>query len=248
MRIPNVLAASAYGPMIVNVRDRFIGQSILQNEYWAKAEIDMLRQLAEAVLADAPALTFLDLGANLGTHSLALAKTFDSRITVHAVEAQRQVFHMLCGTMALNGLDNVRCYRAAVSDRAGKTLTYDLPDYRQANNLGGLELVPPVKSDNADLVKAGRERAPTITIDSFAVKVDLIKLDVEGMELRALEGGRHTIARDKPIIFLEFIKSDQDAIVGFFRQQGYYGYVRGHELLAIPPERRITIKGLKKVF
>ncbi|MEC7572682.1 MAG: FkbM family methyltransferase [Pseudomonadota bacterium] len=81
--------------------------------------------------------------------------------------------------------------------------------------------MPPVKSDNADLVKAGRERAPTITIDSFAVKVDLIKLDVEGMELRALEGGRHTIARDKPIIFLEFIKSDQGAIVGFFRQQGF---------------------------
>ena len=170
MRIPNVLVASAYGPMIVNVRDRFIGQSILQNEYWAKDEIDML-----------------------------------------------------CGTMALNGLDNVRCYRAAVSDCAGETLTFDRPDYRQANNLGGLEPVPPVKSDNADLAKAGRERAPTITIDSFAVTVDLIKLDVEGMELRALEGGRHTIARDKPIIFLEFIKSDQDAIVGFFRQQGYHG-------------------------
>ena len=248
MRIPNVLVASAYGPMIVNMRDKFIGQSILQNEYWAKAEIDMLRQLAEAVLADAPALTFLDLGTNVGTHSLALAKTFDGRITVHAVEAQRQIFHMLCGTMALNGLDNVRCYRAAVSDRAGETLTYDLPDYRQANNFGSVELLPPKRSDNQKLAKSGREAAPTITIDSFAVKVDLIKLDVEGMELRVLEGGRHTIARDKPIIFLEFIKPNQDAIVGFFRQQGYHGYVRGGELLAIPPERRITIKGLKKVF
>ena len=248
MRIPNVLVASAYGPMIVNVRDKFIGQSILQNEYWAKAEIDMLHQLAEAVLADAPALTFLDLGANVGIHSLALAQTFDGRVNVHAVEAQRQIFHMLCGTMALNGLDNVRCYRAAVSDRAGETLTYDLPDFRQANNLGRLELAPPALSDNAELVKAGRERAPTITIDSFAVKVDLIKLDVEGMELRALEGGRQTIARDKPVLFFETVKSDQDAIVGFFRLQGYHGYVRGHELLAIPPERRITIKGLKKVF
>ena len=248
MRIPNVLVASAYGPIIVNFRDRYIGARIIEGGYALKGEIENLIKLCEALLSQGAPIAVLDLGANVGTHSLALAKTFDGRITVHAVEAQRQIFHMLCGTMALNGLDNVRCYRAAVSERAGETLTYDLPDYRQANNLGGLELVPPVKSDNAELVKAGREAAPTITIDSFAVKVDLIKLDVEGMELRVLEGGRHTIARDKPIIFLEFIKPNQDAIVGFFRQQGYHGYVRGGELLAIPPERRITIKGLKKVF
>ena len=248
MRIPNVLVASAYGPIIVNFRDRYIGARIIEGGYALKGEIENLIKLCEALLSQGAPIAVLDLGANVGTHSLALAKTFDGRITVHAVEAQRQIFHMLCGTMALNGLDNVRCYRAAVSERAGETLTYDLPDYRQANNLGGLELVPPVKSDNAELVKAGREAAPTITIDSFAVKVDLIKLDVEGMELRVLEGGRHTIARDKPIIFLEFIKLNQDAIVGFFRQQGYHGYVRGGELLAIPPERRITIKGLKKVF
>ena len=58
------------------------------------------------------------------------------------------------------------------------------------------------------MAKSGWEAAPTITIDSFAVKVDLIKLDVEGMELRALEGGRQTIARDKPVLFLETVKSD----------------------------------------
>ena len=150
--------------------------------------------------------------------------------------------------MALNGLDNVRCYRAAVSDRAGETVTYDLPDYRQANNFGGLELVPPVKSDNADLVKAGREAAPTLTIDSFAMTVDLIKLDVEGMELRALQGGRQTIARDKPIHFFGIHKSRWAAIAGFLGQQGYHGYVCAGELLAIPPERRITIEGLKQVF
>ena len=123
MRIPNVLVASAYGPIIVNMRDRFITPAILDEGYWAQPEIDMLRQLAEAVLAEGPALTFLDLGANVGTHSLVLAQTFGARVTVHAVEAQRQIFHMLCGTMALNGLDNVRCYRAAVSDRAGERLT-----------------------------------------------------------------------------------------------------------------------------
>ena len=53
---------------------------------------------------------------------------------------------------------------------------------------------------------------------------NLIKLDVEGMELRALQGGRQTIARDKPVLFLETVKSDQDAIAAFLGQQGYHGY------------------------
>ena len=248
MRIPNVLVASAYGPIIVNFRDRYIGARIIEGGYALKGEIENLIKLCEALLSQGAPIAVLDLGANVGTHSLALAKTFDGRITVHAVEAQRQIFHMLCGTMALNGLDNVRCYRAAVSDRAGETLTYDLPDYRQANNFGSVELLPPKRSDNQKLAKSGREAAPTITIDNFAVKVDLIKLYVEGMELRALEGGRHTIARDKPIIFLEFIKSDQDAIAAFLGQQGYHGYAIEKDLVAVPPERKITITGLKKVF
>ncbi|MEC7572681.1 MAG: FkbM family methyltransferase, partial [Pseudomonadota bacterium] len=100
---------------------------LINGGYAVKGEIEILIKLCEALLTQAAPITVFDLGANVGTHSLALAKTFDGRITVHAVEAQRQIFHMLCGTMALNGLDNVRCYRAAVSDRAGKTLTYDCP-------------------------------------------------------------------------------------------------------------------------
>ena len=80
------------------------------------------------------------------------------------------------------------------------------------------------------------------------MKVDLIKLDVEGMELRALEGGRQTIARDKPVLFLETVKPDQDAIAAFLGQQGYHGYAVEKDLGAVPPERNITVKGLKKVF
>ena len=248
MRIPNVLVASAYGPIIVNVRDRQIGARLINGGYAVKGEIEILIKLCEALLTQAAPITVFDLGANVGTHSLALAKTFDGRITVHAVEAQRQIFHMLCGTMALNGLDNVRCYRAAVSDRAGDTLIFDLPDYRQANNFASVELLPPKWSDNETLVKSGREAAPTITIDSFAMKVDLIKLDVEGMELRTLEGGRQTIARDKPIIFLEILKSDQRALASFLTANGYRGYRRGLELLAVPPERNLTITGLEQTF
>ena len=108
--------------------------------------------------------------------------------------------------------------------------------------------MPPALSDNAELVKAGREAAPTITIDSFAVKVDLIKPDVEGMELRALEGGRQTIAHHKPVMYLEVHKSDGSAIAEFLTGLGYRGFDCVSELLAIPTDRLITVEGLKQVF
>ena len=60
---------------------------------------------------------------------------------------------------------------------------------------------------------------PTLTFNSFAMRADLIKLDFEGMELCALKGGRQTIARDKPIVFLENLKSDQPAIAEISCQQ-----------------------------
>ena len=98
------------------------------------------------------------------------------------------------------------------------------------------------------MVKAGREAAPTITIDSFAMTVDLIKLDIEGMELRALEGGRQTIAHHQPFMYLEVHKSDGSAIAEFLTSHGYRGFVCVGELLAVPRARPITVEGLKQVF
>ena len=51
MRIPNVLAASAYGPIIVNFRDRYIGARIIEGGYALKGEIEILIKLCEALLS-----------------------------------------------------------------------------------------------------------------------------------------------------------------------------------------------------
>lgn len=76
-----------------------------------------------------------------------------------------------------------------------------------------------------------------MAIDLLALpRLDLIKIDVEGMELQVLEGARDTIARCRPIIVVEQLKVDHDALIGVLSGHGYnllYGHMN---VLAIQPD------------
>jgi hypothetical protein len=64
-------------------------------------------------------------------------------------------------------------------------------------------------------------------------RLDLLKLDVEGMEAEALDGARETITRCKPILFVETIKSDKAAISAALKTEGYIVLPNGMNILAI---------------
>jgi hypothetical protein len=75
--------------------------------------------------------------------------------------------------------------------------------------------------------------------------VDLIKIDIEGMEVLALTGALATIARSKPMLVIEKIKSDESALNAFLRSQGYVVHAVGMNLLAVhesdPAASTITV-------
>ena len=137
----------------------------------------------------------LDVGANIGTHTLAMASLVGQSGRVLAFEAQRSVFQTLCANVALNSLDNVECVHAAVGAEAG---TLHLADLRTdvAQNFGGVDLsqIP------------GSVRTPLITLDAHLAglsRLRLAKIDVEGMELDVLRGAKETIKRLQPVLYLE---------------------------------------------
>ena len=248
MKNPNALIASDYGPIIINTHDAIIGRSISQLGYWAADDIGLIRTLLDVQLKKADHLTFYDVGANIGTHTLAIAKTYGSKVKVRAFEAQRQIFNMLCGTVALNGLSNVHCHHHAVSGVSGEVLEIALPDYNSANNFGGLELLAPQRSDNGHMVKTSMDRVTTLSIDSFDERVDFIKMDIEGMEDKALSGATVTVDRHRPICFVEIFKTDVPYVVEFFRSRGYLGFKKAHDLIVILVEYQIQVVAAERVF
>jgi FkbM family methyltransferase len=248
MKNPNALINSDYGSIIVNINDSVIGKHISQQGYWAKDDIELIKQLVDFLLKKNESITFYDVGCNIGTHTLAIGKTFGQKVKIRAFEAQRQIFNMLCGTVALNGLNNVFCHNLAISDGQSKSLKISLPNYSVENNFGALELIPPLRSDNQDMVKSNFEEVAATTLDSFDEEVNFIKMDVEGMEDKAFIGAKSLLKKYKPICFVEIHKTDNEFIVNLFKELGYIGFLKNIDLITIPTEYQIQINGLNRIF
>jgi FkbM family methyltransferase len=248
MTIPNIIVNSVHGPMIVNENDQYIGQSIRQLGAWAQDDIDLIASFCDLILENKPKMVLYDVGANIGTHSIALAKKYGNRISIRSFEAQRQVYYMLCGNVAINGLTNVECVHAAVCDDADNTIKIDLPDYHLPNNFGGLELIAPCISDNQYMTKTGSELVNCTTIDHFDEPVDFIKMDIEGMEHLALAGGIDTLAKHRPVCFLEMYKTDTDRVKQIFKKLDYVVYTHTHDnWIFLPAETNVSIHNANKV-
>ena len=248
MKNPNVLIGSDYGQIIININDSGVGRNISRAGYHSISDINLIIQLIDFLLQKKEHVNFYDVGANIGTHSLAIGKKYGEKISVRAFEAQRQIFYMLCGTIALNGLANVNCHNLAVSHMNGDLIKIPLPNYNEINNFGGLELIKPVRTDNHEMIQEGFDEVRTVTLDSFDENVDFIKMDIEGMEDKALAGSRLILEKSRPICFVEILKTDVSFLTKLFHELGYIGFQKDADLIAIPLEYQVQIGSLKRIF
>jgi FkbM family methyltransferase len=176
-----------HGTMMYNVNDAFIGRSLDLYGEWCDDEVFVLGQVL------APGDVVVDVGANIGTHSVFFAKRVTEKGLVIAFEPQRLVFQTLCGNVAINGLTNVTCFMAAAGE-ARSRLTFPAIDPRQTFNFGAV-------SGSTD---GDGEVVDVVPIDELGLRrCTLIKVDVEGMEARVIAGAKETIARCRPALFLE---------------------------------------------
>ena len=130
--------------------------------------------------------TVLDIGANVGCYTLLFAGWVGDTGRVYAFEPAAASRAGLERHLFLNGLaDRVTVRREAVTDRSGSMPFLDAGTH----------------GDNRLLTAATGEttNVPATSIDEFceaaAIAPDVIKIDIEGAELAALRGARHTIAR-----------------------------------------------------
>ncbi|MEO7687697.1 MAG: FkbM family methyltransferase [Sphingomonas sp.] len=143
--------------------------------------------------------TILDIGANIGTHSLCFAKAFD---TVHAFEPNPLVVDRLRRNVALNRADTIGIHHVGMSDEAGLLDLY-APD--SANHGLGTFL----EAEQYDRALARIGSAEMVVGDSYVANlaggatIDAIKCDVQGFEVQVFRGLAETIARDRPVIWVE---------------------------------------------
>jgi len=175
------------GALIYNINDTFVGRSLDKYGEFSQGDIIFLRQLIT------PGMTIVDVGANIGLLTVPFARLAQPTGKVIALEPQRIVYQMLCGNIALNALDNVFALNVAAGSSAG-SITVPPVDYRQAGNFGAVS----VETSGAG------EVVPRVTIDALGLDhCELIKIDVEGMELDVLEGAAATMRQCQPRLYVE---------------------------------------------
>ncbi|BDT71068.1 hypothetical protein os4_05810 [Comamonadaceae bacterium OS-4] len=190
----------------------------------------------------------LDCGANLGVHTVEWAKALYGRGSVIAIEAQERIYYALAGNIAINNCFNARAIHGAIGSEVGE-LEIPVPDYLQPASFGSLELRQTAKSEFiGQTIHAERnQKVRMLTIDSLNLpRLDFIKIDVEGMELEALAGGRATIERHKPVMLIESIKTDKAALLKFLEEHGYQTFPMGINVLAVhstdPTREQISVQ------
>ena len=249
-KIAFVLAPAEHGTMIVNRFDHRmfdatngfgVGFEILENGAYAPDEVDTvlwLLSLRRGYFGNG--VVALDCGANIGVHTVEWAKAMNGWGQVIAIEAQERVFYALAGNIVMNNCLNARAIHAAVAAHNG-TMRMPTPDYLSPGSFGSLELRPSERNEfigqPIDYSDAALVDIRTITIDSLDLpRLDLLKIDIEGMEIEALAGAAASLARCRPVVLVESMKSDQRSLREALERHGYRLFAAGINLLAIHGE------------
>lgn len=171
-------------------------------KFYERADLDQLAAYIK------PGSYVLDVGANVGNHALYFA-TLMKAARVTCIEPNPDAIVALRANVTANGLEDVIALEAlgiGLSDRSEGGYKVK----RHAYNLGAARL-----KKGGDIAV---HRGDDLFLDDL---VDLIKIDVEGMEMLVLSGFEETVARKRPALFVEVDADNDQAFHAWCEEHGY---------------------------
>ncbi len=160
---------------------------------------------------------FCDIGANVGNHTLYVCKYLKPASAI-VFEPNPPAILLLHANLFLNDLLSMvdtTYLGAGLAEAPGKAVALIPPD-----NLGGTQMITGGKTGEINLIRGD---------DILRRRVDFIKMDVEGMELRALAGLSETISRYRPRLFIEVDQGNE---------WGFKSWMARHDYICVQRFRR----------
>lgn len=175
-------------------RNGYIDEKIFDKGYFEEEMLDAFMHYLK------PGMTFVDVGANIGQHTLFVSRLVGKDGHVISFEPIPHLYEQIKKSVEANAMDNVKIVHAGCGEKEEtKTL------YINKANIGGSSVIPLAEENKEEEISIHIIRAEDILLPYK--KIDLIKIDVEGFEYRALLGLEKIIARDTPILFIEYTPS-----------------------------------------
>jgi FkbM family methyltransferase len=177
-----------HGRFIVNPKDSYVSRSLIEYGEYCEAEVFLLSNLIDYNSI------VVDCGANIGALTVPLAKICK---TLFAFEPHPFNYNILCGNIALNGLDNVQAFKMGLSDHSGQMSYQPISNFEFNNGAHSLIEVDPANPVN------------TVYVTDQVPACNLLKIDVEGHELQVLKGATSMINQSKPFLYVENDRIDK---------------------------------------
>lgn len=155
-----------------------------------------LRDVSGLLRQERAYLTFMDIGANIGNHSLYMAKQVGM---VYAFEPFAKVRETLNRHIEINGLRNVQVFPFALGEENAVLPFFSGSD----ENLGTASFCPDHHAGNQPAGSLEIRIGDEVAVAEKLQRIDLLKLDVEGFEPPVLRGLRETLKRDRPLMIVE---------------------------------------------
>ncbi len=195
-----------YPKMLVLKGDYQSGE-ILSQGYYEKPFVDFIAKNIHKLCPDAKNGIMIDIGASYGTYSLFFAKYFKQII---AFEPGENSFNILMANIKINNINNILTQNCGLANFEGKA-KFIVPD----NDNGSAFVIPhgsEKKYSKAKTYSVGVKQLDSYMsnlkqYDSF--RVELIKIDAEGMEESILKSSEHLIKQHTPVILFEAFTSDK---------------------------------------
>lgn len=155
----------------------------------------------------------LDIGANIGAHTLTMGKSVGSSGKAHAIEATDYAYNKLIRNIGLNPeiVDHIKAHHCMLipdttspeifSQEIHSSWPFQSQEKRHQSHQGVLKTIGEAQKISLDQLSA----------DLGISRLDLIKIDVDGNEWNVLSGGRKTIDRFRPIIIMEIAPDYREA-------------------------------------
>lgn len=180
------IAETKHGNFMVLTNDA-LGQALIEKKDFEPH----FYNVAKSVLKSGDVC--FDCGANLGYHTVSMAKLVGPSGRVFAFEPLRVIFQQLNGNVFLNSLRNVQCLNVALGNEN------KIVHMEPLNIDGGFGV-----NIGATRVGAGGDEVHMRRLDdTISGNVSFMKIDVQGCEVALLEGASNIINKSRPVIFIE---------------------------------------------
>lgn len=173
----------------------------------------------------------IDIGANVGSHALPMAKLVGPSGRVYAFEPVPWAMDKLKRNASLNGFSNIVTEQLALSD---ENLGHVDMEFRASFKIGSAKGVDDKgQIDNGWWQECDCVSTKMQTLDSYVAehsiqRIALIKLDVDGFEGKVIRGASETLSRFKPVIIMElapaWVEMRGDSCLAIARQLREMGY------------------------